>query len=63
MDKTHHKLLIRGVPIELHRRFKAAASLEGTTMSKVLLGAIEQYVVEQPGAGQGVGFEEASALE
>lgn len=35
---------IRNVPEELHRRLKARAALEGTTVSDLLLHELERYM-------------------
>lgn len=44
---TEHKMTIR-VPEELHRRVKAKAALQGTTITKVVREFFEQWLEENP---------------
>lgn len=42
-----HKMTAK-IPVELHRRVKAKAALEGRTFSAVLRELLEQWVSEDP---------------
>jgi predicted DNA-binding protein len=46
-----HKTTIR-LPEELHRRVKAKAALQGTTITAVLKELLERWVEEDPPAPQ-----------